>query len=122
MAHNLETSPGTESVDYPDKPEGPVAAAILAAGIGCLALGILTTLSEASAGFSDLLNFYSAVGPLSGKTIVAVVVWLLSWGILHAMYRTKQIESRKALTASLVLIGLGVVGTFPLFFQLFASE
>jgi hypothetical protein len=26
------------------------------------------------------------VGPLSGKTIMAVIVWLLSWAILHAVY------------------------------------
>jgi hypothetical protein len=35
-------------------------------------------------------------------------------------YRTKEIESRKVLAALLLLIGLGILGTFPIFFQAFA--
>ena len=121
----MSSSPTTgasasEHVEYADKPEGPVAAAILAAGIGAFALGVLTTLAEASEGFKDFLNLYDPVGPLSGKTIGAVIVWLIAWVVLHMMYRHRAIESRKVLTASLVLIGLGVLGTFPIFFQLFA--
>lgn len=59
------------------------------------------------------------VGPLSGKTVMAVIVWLVSWAILHAVYRNREAETRQALTIALVLIGLGVLGTFPTFFQLF---
>lgn len=121
MSSNPATgAPAEEQVEYPDKPEGPVAAAILAAGVGAFALGILTTLAEASVDIKDFLNLYDPVGPLSGKTIGAVIVWLVAWVVLHMMYREKAIESRKVLTASLVLIGLGVLGTFPIFFQLFA--
>jgi hypothetical protein len=121
MASNMETDPKAgERVDYVDKPEGPVAAAILACGVGALALGILTTLAEASTSFKDFLSFYDPVGPLSGKTIGAVVVWLVAWGVLHMMWKDKAVESRRVLTATLVLIGLGVLGTFPIFFQAFA--
>lgn len=123
MASNLETgaSAGVQG-EYLEKPEGPVSAAILAAGIGAFALGVLTTLAEASEGFKELLNLYDPVGPLSGKTVGAVIVWLVAWAVLHLMYRGKAIETRKALTASLILIGLGVLGTFPIFFQAFAAE
>lgn len=103
-----------------DKPEGPVSAAILAGGVGALTLGILTTLAEASTGIKDFLNFYNPVGPLSGKTIGAVVVWIVAWVVLHLLYRDKPFESRKALMVALVLIALGVLGTFPIFFQAFA--
>ena len=121
MASNLETGEtARDPLEYVDKPEGPVAAAILAGGVGALALGVLTTLAEASTSFKELLDLYSPVGPLSGKTIGAVLIWLFSWGILHGMYRGKEVESRKALAASLVLIALGVLGTFPIFFQAFA--
>ena len=121
MSSNPTTgAPTSEHVEYADKPEGPVAAAILAAGIGAFALGLLTTLAEASEGIKDFLTLYDPVGPLSGKTVGAVIVWLVAWGVLHMVYRDKAIESRKVLTASLVLIGLGVLGTFPIFFQLFA--
>jgi hypothetical protein len=117
---------GTTSADleaeYPDKPEGPVSAAIIAGGIGSLALGLFTTLAEMSEGFKDFLNFNNPVGPLSGKTTYAVVVWLVAWVVLHMMYKDKAFESRKALTVALILVALGVLGTFPLFFQAFAAE
>jgi hypothetical protein len=109
-------------VEFPDKPEGPIAAAILAAGIGCLALGVLTTLAAASESIADWLNWNDDVGPLSGKTLMAVIVWVVAWAILHAVYRTKPFETRRALTIALVLIALGAVGTFPTFFQAFASD
>jgi hypothetical protein len=109
-------------IEYEDKPEGPISAAIIAAGIGALALGILTTLAEASESIKEFLEFNSAVGPLSGKTILAVVVWLASWGILHAAIRAKPYETRRAVAIASVLIALGVLGTFPTFFQLFAAE
>jgi hypothetical protein len=121
MASSTNTdATASELPGYIDKPEGPIAAAILAAGIGALGLGILTTLAEANEGIKEFLNLYDPVGPLSGKTIGAVIIWLVAWAILHLMYRTKVVESRKELAASLVLIGLGVLGTFPIFFQAFA--
>lgn len=113
-------APVPEYAEAADKPEGPVAAAILAAGIGALALGVLTTLAEASAPIKEFLNLYDPVGPLSGKTTGAIVIWLVAWLVLHLIYRTKPVESRLALTVSLVLIALGVIGTFPVFFQAFA--
>jgi hypothetical protein len=116
---NVDAS-APELGDTADKPEGPIAAAILAAGIGSFALGLFTTLAEASEGFKEFLNFYDPVGPLSGKTIGAVVVWLLAWAVLHLAYRHKAVESRRELAVSLVLIGLGLLGTFPVFFQAFA--
>jgi hypothetical protein len=111
-----------EAIEFPDKPEGPIAAAILAGGIGCLALGLFTTLAEASSSFSDWLSWDDDVGPLSGKTALAVIVWLISWAMLHVVYRAKPFETRRALTIALVLIALGVLGTFPTFFQIFAPD
>lgn len=111
---------GPTDIDYPDKPEGPIAAAILAAGVGSLALGILTTLSEASESVHDALELNSDVGPLSGKTVFAVIIWLVAWAVLHLVLRDRTYETRRAVATSLVLIGLGVVGTFPPFFQAFA--
>lgn len=121
MASSPNITPAArEPGEYADKPEGPVAAAILAAGVGAFALGVLTTLAEASEGIKDFLSLYDPVGPLAGKTIGAVIVWLIAWAVLHLMYREKAVESRKALTTSLILVGFGVLGTFPIFFQAFA--
>ena len=108
-----------EGIPFDDKPEGPIAAAILAGGVGALTMGVITTLSEANTSISKALNWYNPVGPLSGKTIVTVGVWLVAWLVLHLIYRRRPYETRRALTISLILVGLGVVGTFPTFFDLF---
>jgi hypothetical protein len=122
MAKTIEeTSAAGEApgVVYEDKPEGPVAAAIIAGGIGAAAMGFFTTLAEASTGVKDWLQWSDRVGPLSGETIMAVIVWLVAWAALHVIYRDRPYETRKAFIIALVLIAVGVVGTFPTFFQAF---
>ena len=106
-------------IPFADKPEGPIAAAVLAGGIGAAALGVVTTLAEVSEGLRSWLQWSDAVGPLSGKVLVAVAVWLVAWAILHLALRRRPYETRRALVVSLVLIAVGVLGTFPTFFQLF---
>lgn len=108
-------------IAFEDKPEGPISAAILAAGAGALTLGIITTLVAASKPIREALTLSTSVGPLSGKVAMTVAVWLTVWVVLHLALRTKPYESRRALAISLVLIGLGVIGTFPTFFQFFGG-
>jgi hypothetical protein len=105
-----------------ERPTGPVAAAVLAAGIGAVALGLLTTLSEASTGVHDFLVFDEDVGPLSGKTIIAVAAYLVCWAGLHVGWRRQNPTLRPILIATAVLVALGILGTFPTFFQAFTSE
>jgi hypothetical protein len=102
-------------------PNGIAAAALLAAGIGSLALGVVTTLTEASTNIANSLKFVAAVGPLSGKTTIAVIVWLVSWLVLHFLWRKKEVDFTRVFVISLVLIGLVLLGTFPPFFDLFAG-
>jgi hypothetical protein len=124
MADIIERPPAAERLEritFADKPEGPIAAAIIAGGVGAAALGAVTTLAEASTRVSDWLAWSDRVGPLSGKTILAVVVWLVAWAVLHVALRRRPYETRRALVVSLVLIAVGVLGTFPTFFQLFGE-
>ena len=108
-------------VHVKERPEGPAAAALLAAGIGAAALGLVTTVAAASETVNDWLRLSESVGPLSGKTIFAVVVWLVAWAVLHPLLRRSRVSSAVlAITAVLVLIG--VIGTFPIFFEAFAPE
>jgi hypothetical protein len=107
---------------FEDKPEGPISAAIIAGGIGALALGVLTTLAEANETIKGWLELSKDVGPLSGKTSFAVVVWLVAWGLLHTTMRTTRYETRRAFAIAMILVVLGVIGTFPTFFQLFARD
>ena len=101
-------------------PMGPAAAAILAGGIGSAWYGLMVLLAEASKGFGNLLNFYKPVGPLSGKTIVGVAGFLLVWLVLGSLWKDKDVELNKVWPVALVLIILGLVFTFPPFFELFA--
>ena len=94
----------------------------LAVGIGAFVLGLLTTLNETSTSVHDFLEFNEPVGPLSGKTIFAVIAFFVSWGVLAALWRRTSPPLRTMLVAAAVLIGLGLLGTFPIFFQVFASE
>ena len=101
---------------------GKALAAMVAAGIGCAAVGVLTTLAEVSPGLKNVLNFYDPVGPLSGKTTVAVVIWLMTWYALARRWGVRPPVTKSALVAMFVLIGVGFVGTFPLFFELFTAH
>ena len=105
-----------------ERATGPVAAALLATGIGAFVLGLLTTLSEASEDIHDFLEFSDDVGPLSGKTILAVAAYFASWAVLHALWRRDDRPLRPILVATAALIALGILGTFPTFFQAFAAE
>jgi hypothetical protein len=122
----VETNPlATDPLSVPgvtDKGNGPAVAAMIAAGIGSLTMGVFTTLAEASASIKDFLAWTDAVGPLAGKTGMAVIAWLVSWAILHVLYRNRSASIQRALIITLVLVGLGFVMTFPTFFQAFAPE
>ena len=104
------------------KPEGPIAAVLIAAGIGALVLGILTVWAEASVGFKDSLAYNDRVGPLAGKTIWAVVAFVVSWVVLTLALRRRRVDLMKATVVSVVLLGLGYLGTFSPFFRIFESE
>lgn len=102
------------------KPNGPVAAVLLATGIGALVLAVLVVWAAASEGFAESLGYDVEVGPLSGKTIWAVAAFLGSWAVLGVALRRRDVDLPKVVVVSAVLIGLGLLGTFAPFFQLFA--
>lgn len=123
--HDEAIAPQLAELQLADKPDGPAAAAMIAAGIGIFALGLFTTLAEAFAGFKEFLerfDFFGGVGPLAGKAILAVVVWAVTWLILAMIWRRKDSNLRWVFALGLILGVLGAIGTFPTFFAAFASE
>jgi hypothetical protein len=125
-AHSQASGPaeepaGAEPVEAAEKPSGPIAAVLIAAGIGALVLGVLTVWAEASEGLSDSLAYSERVGSLSGKTIWATVAFVVSWGALTIGLRGRHMSLAKALVVTLVLLALGYLGTFAPFFELFAD-
>lgn len=101
------------------RPSGPAAAVVLAAGLGCFLLGLLTVLTVASGAFSDAMTFSERVGDLAGVTTIATIVFFAAWiGLALAWRRADPPLARVAALAGL-LIALGLLGTFPPFFNLF---
>jgi len=101
------------------RPNGPVAAAFLAAGIGTFALGLFTTGAAAFDGVANALRWSTPVGPLSGKSTLAVIIWLGAWVILGPLWRTREVRFASIYRWTLVLVALGLLLTFPPFFEAF---
>jgi hypothetical protein len=116
-ADTRESGPPAEQ--FAEPVSGPAAALILAGGIATFCLGLVTTLAEASTGIADALQWNDRVGPLSGKTLITVIVFVVSWAILTIVWRRQNPPIRTITIASAVLIVLGLIGTFPTFFQAF---
>jgi hypothetical protein len=100
------------------RPSGPAAAVILAAGLASFALGLLSVLTAASATVSDALTLSDRVGDLSGVTSAAAAVFFVAWAVLAVAWRHADPPVLRVAAAAAVLVALGLLGTFPPFFNL----
>ena len=100
-------------------PNGFGAAAILAASIGCLSLGILTVAGDASKSFARHLVLYRPTGPLSGVTTLAIAIWLLAWALLSRRWGSRNIGLRPILIVAFLLLAASLLLTFPPVIHLF---
>ena len=103
-------------------PNGPGSAAILAAGVGCAAMGILALAGDASAAIGKALNFYNPVGTLSGVSTLAIIVWLGSWFVLDRLWSSRSVALGKVTTAAFALLIVGLLLTFPPFMDLLQGK
>jgi hypothetical protein len=101
------------------EPNGGIVAAIVAAGVGCAALGVCTVVAAAVSGFADFLTLYAPSGPLTGEATVAALIYLIAWVNLHAHLRDRELSLFKGFLVAMALLGIGLIGTFPPFYQLF---
>lgn len=90
---------------------GAAVAAFLGAGIGAFAMGLFVVLNEA--GLFAAPALYAPAGGVTGRTTLAVVVWLVAWSVLHSRWKDRDVEAGRFGVLTLVLILLGVVMTFP---------
>lgn len=100
-------------------PNGFGAAAILAAGIGSFALGVLTVAGDASKAFARHLILYRPTGPLSGVTTIAIAIWLLAWALLSLRWHARDVALRPILIAAFLLLAVSLLLTFPPVIDLF---
>jgi hypothetical protein len=103
-------------------PNGPGGAAILAAGIGCAAMGILAFAGDASGAIGKALIFYNPTGALSGVTTLAIILSLVSWFVLNRLWRTETVEMVKVNIAAFALLAVGFLLTFPPFMDLLQGK
>jgi hypothetical protein len=94
-----------------DVVNGAAQAAYLAAGIGAFAMGLVVILAEL--GIFSAPAIYRPAGGVSGRTTIAVVIWLIAWAVLHARWKHRHIEVGRVSAITVFLVVLGVLLTFP---------
>jgi len=94
-------------------PNGPAGAAILAAGAGSAALGMLALAADASPAIDHVLTLYHPTGALSGVTTVAIIVWLGLWSVLAQRWHRRQVNLVPVNIAAVALLAVGILLTFP---------
>ena len=105
----------------PSKPNGPLAAVLLAGGIGSAALGLFTFFNQVypASTYSQFLSWYRPVGALSGKSSLAILVFLLAWLILGRLWYGREVNFKAISTVAFLLLAVGLLGTFPPVWHLF---
>lgn len=103
----------TSGMSAASPPNGPGAAAVLAAGVGCFTLGVVAVLADKLPRFARLLNLYPPTGPLSGVSTSAIIVWLAVWAVLHLLWRKRNVELHTTTRIALMLLACGALLTFP---------
>jgi hypothetical protein len=92
-------------------PNGSPMASFLSAGIGAFAMGLVVLLNEG--GLFAAPSVYAPAGGVSGRTTVAVIVWLVAWGVLHHRWKARHIAPGGIYLTTVILIVLGILATFP---------
>lgn len=127
MSHQLTYAPPSTSpplvvedaraAEETTRPSGPAAAVVLAAGLASFALGLLSVLTAASGSLSSALTLSDRVGDISGLTTATAALFFTAWIVLATRWRRADPPLGRVAVASAVLIALGLLGTFPPFFN-----
>jgi hypothetical protein len=111
METQQETHSASTAAPRRDQTSGDAMAAFLAAGMGAFAMGLIVLLNEI--GLLSVPALYAPAGGVSGRTTIAVLVWLVSWSVLHARWKYRDIATGPVAILTLVLTALGILATFP---------
>lgn len=100
---------------------GAAAAATVSAATGLLALAVSQVVTHTSVAAKEAVftlgKFWipgaQGIGPYSGKETIVLVVWLVSWGILHAAWRRRDVNLVAVGTLALIFIGIATTLIWP---------
>jgi hypothetical protein len=112
-----ETDDGPGPAGLPPEPlaNGSGAAAILAAGVGSLALGAFALTGDASPIVKHAFDIWNPTGPLSGVTTLAIMVWLAVWALLNQRWRRREVDLAWVGVGAFIALAAGFALTFPPF-------
>ena len=107
----IRTVPMEPHAGREDAANGSAIAALVGGSIGAFAMGVVVILDEA--GIFVAPTLYGPAGGVSGRTTLATIVWLVGWAVLHHRWKGREIAPRRIYLVTLILIGLGILATFP---------
>ena len=95
-----------------------------------MALGVSHVCSEASVSFKSAMQALGnlwipgavGIGPYAGKETVALLTWLLSWAMLHAALRKREVSLVIAGVVTLAFVGMATTILWPPVTELLASH
>ncbi len=102
-------------------PSGVAVAALLAAVIGLLVLGVVNIWSDVSTPFKDAITLNKGIGPYSGKEVFLLAGWLVSWVGLHFVLRKRELNVKKWFGIAMGLLLVAVLLVWPPIFEAIAN-
>lgn len=111
-------------------PSGAAVAAILSAGLGLLALALVSLATQASEAASAWVHGIGrlwmpaaeGIGPYSGKETLALAAWVGSWIVLHLTLRRRDAHLARWLVVFLLVVGLATTLLWPPVFEYLAGH
>lgn len=100
---------------------GAMIAALYAAVVGLLTLAIVNIASDVDGGFRAWITLHSGIGPYSGKVVLMLVAWAVSWPVLHVVLRRREVHVRTWFGVFLVLLLVATVLMWPPVFEAIAD-
>lgn len=114
---------------HPPPQSGVAAAAILSAGLSCLLMMINQHFTMISKQWNQIIwdlgawmpgshnqdPLYGSIGSYSGKVTFLIIVWLISWFLLHQLFKHKSIKAERVIFWLLIsLAGAVIISWHPL--------
>jgi hypothetical protein len=98
-------------------PNGAALAAFAAAAVGAFAMGAVSLLD--ASGLLTVPALYEPAGGVTGRTTLAVLIWLVTWAVMHHRWRTRDMPTRGVHAVAFVLTVLGILLALPPVWALF---
>jgi hypothetical protein len=105
-----------------ERSDVPFAAALIGAGSGAFALGVLTMVAEATGSGGNLYVLGMPITWLGTRTLLSTGTFFLAWFVLSRALRGREDVLTKATIVASVLFILGLLGTFPPLFELLSRD